>query len=234
MQKQEIDKKGFTPHLWRIVKRAYSVVLSLSNVSYTKNVAYGTTPFSGNTDSPKVTGFTLVELLVVIAVLAVLATATVLVLNPAELIKQGRDSARISDLSAINSAIALYLADYSNATTSGSGFCTATTTGAVAWPMNGSCTQNATTSVDGSGWVDINFNQVSVGSPLSRLPVDPVNNSSFYYAFKTSTGLTFEVDAKMESTKYGTTTATNVVQNSKDGGNQAYWYEIGNEPGLDL
>lgn len=186
-----------------------------------------------NIKQPKVTGFTLVELLIVIAILAVLATTTVLVLNPAELIKQGRDSARISDLSAINSAIALYLADYSNATTSGNAYCSATTTQSLPFT---SCNERvASTSVDGSGWVDINFNQVSVGSPLSKLPLDPVNNASFFYAFKTnSTALTFEIDAKMESTKYGTTTATNVMQNSKDGGNQPYWYEVGSEPGLDL
>ncbi|MCL4400352.1 type II secretion system GspH family protein, partial [Patescibacteria group bacterium] len=38
--------------------------------------------------------FTLIELLVVIAILGVLGTAVVLVLNPSELIKQGRDSTR--------------------------------------------------------------------------------------------------------------------------------------------
>src|SRR3989344_8684487 len=58
-------------------------------------------------------GFTLIELLIVIAILAVLSTAVVLVLNPAELLKQGRDSTRISDLASINSAIALYLTDVS-------------------------------------------------------------------------------------------------------------------------
>ncbi len=52
-------------------------------------------------------GFTLIELLVVIAVLATLAVAVVLVLNPAELIKEGRDTTRISDLAALNNAIGL-------------------------------------------------------------------------------------------------------------------------------
>lgn len=37
-------------------------------------------------------GFTLIELLIVIGILAVLATAVIMVLNPAELLKQARDS----------------------------------------------------------------------------------------------------------------------------------------------
>ncbi len=57
-----------------------------------------------------VKGFTLIELLIVIAILAILATAVVLVLNPAQILAQARDSQRISDLSSVKSAIALYLA----------------------------------------------------------------------------------------------------------------------------
>src|SRR3989344_1305406 len=54
-------------------------------------------------------GFTLIELLIVIGILAVLATITVLVLNPAQLFAQARDSQRLSDLSSVKGAIALYL-----------------------------------------------------------------------------------------------------------------------------
>ncbi len=56
-------------------------------------------------------GFTLVELLIVIGILAVLATATVLILNPGELLAQGRDSSRISDMNTLNSAMSVYLTD---------------------------------------------------------------------------------------------------------------------------
>jgi len=55
--------------------------------------------------------FTLIELLVVIAILAVLAVAVTLILNPAELIRQGRDSTRLSDLATINKALGLYQTD---------------------------------------------------------------------------------------------------------------------------
>ncbi|MFA7202022.1 MAG: type II secretion system protein, partial [Candidatus Paceibacterota bacterium] len=39
--------------------------------------------------------FTLIELLIVIGILAILTAAVVLVLNPTELLKQGRDSKRM-------------------------------------------------------------------------------------------------------------------------------------------
>ena len=58
-------------------------------------------------------GFTLLELIIVIAILAVLAVAVVIVLNPAEVLAKARDSNHLSDLSALKSAIALYLTDVS-------------------------------------------------------------------------------------------------------------------------
>ena len=42
-------------------------------------------------------GFTLVELLIVIGIVAILATIVVLVINPVELLKESRDSRRLSD-----------------------------------------------------------------------------------------------------------------------------------------
>ncbi len=57
----------------------------------------------------KSSGFTLLELLIVIAILAILSVALVLVLNPAETLKKARDSQRISDLSTIKTAIGLYM-----------------------------------------------------------------------------------------------------------------------------
>ncbi|KKU22675.1 MAG: hypothetical protein UX53_C0045G0005 [Candidatus Azambacteria bacterium GW2011_GWB2_46_37] len=54
-------------------------------------------------------GFTLLELLIVIAILAILATVVVLVLNPAETLKKTRDSQRLSDMNTLRAAIALYV-----------------------------------------------------------------------------------------------------------------------------
>ena len=181
-------------------------------------------------------GFTLIELLVVIAILAVLATAVVLILNPAQLVRQGRDSTRISDLAAVNSAIALFLSDVTSV--SGYWYATTTCTFALTSPPTGFVGHDTTSStiVTGLGWVSVNFGQISSGAPLSRLPVDPVNDATYAYCYQSTSNsvLTYEINANMESTKYGQGGGGDVEDNSKDGGNDANWYEIGNDSGLDL
>jgi len=185
-------------------------------------------------------GFTLIELLVVIAILAVLATAVVLVINPAELLAQGRDSTRISDLSTLKTAISLYLADTGGAalapsyttcyisTVSGTGTSTAKcgvfVSGGIA--VNSSTTAANYKKIDGNGWIPINFYQInSARPPLSTLPSDPSNTSTYYYSFvATSTGA-YELDAFMESKKYGKGGSKDMVQN--DGGDNSNAYEIG-------
>ena len=191
--------------------------------------------------------FTLIELLVVIAIIAVISVVVILSLNPAELLRQSRDSGRLSDLSTIKSAILLYLADaqspniaasafgygscYVSSISGGSGTTTAKCgvfTGAYATNVSSSAANYR--KIDSTGWVPVNFSSLSYGSPFGALPVDPVNNNTTtYYAYAaTSTGGSFfELDAFMESAKYTVTMAN-------DGGNNANVYEIGNQPGLNL
>ncbi len=56
-------------------------------------------------------GFTLLELLIVIAIIAILSAILIFVLNPAETLRKGRDSQRISDFATVNTAIALLLTE---------------------------------------------------------------------------------------------------------------------------
>ena len=56
-------------------------------------------------------GFTLLELLIVIGILAILATVLIAVINPAELLRRARDTQRLSDLDALRSAISLFIVD---------------------------------------------------------------------------------------------------------------------------
>lgn len=182
-------------------------------------------------------GFTLIELLIVIAILAILGSAVVVVLNPAEILAQTRDGTRISDLNTLRNAINTYLVNTTEsplnlgACTAG-GRCTANP-GAAAGPFaTTTCaTVTAATNITGTGWIDVNFGTVSGGSPVSALPLDPTNSTTYLYAYmcaeSISTGYVFELNTKMESTKFA-------AKMTADGGNNASWYEMGTDPGLDL
>jgi prepilin-type N-terminal cleavage/methylation domain-containing protein len=197
-------------------------------------------------------GFTLIELLVVIAIIAILAVVVILTLNPAELLRQSRDSQRVSDLSTLKSAVSLYLVDSTTNTsiaTSSFGYAACYvsslsglgTTTANCGVFTNTYTPNevSTTAAlyrknTGQGWLPVNFSQISYGSPLGVLPVDPINNGTDYYAYAATTtgGYYFEIDAFMESKKYSASGTADVV--STDGGNSNSIFEIGNESGLNL
>ena len=187
-----------------------------------------------NTSSAKVSkrGFTLVELLVVIGILAILTAAVVVVLNPAELLKQSRDAQRLSDFDALRSAISLYLSTASVPSFGATSTAYAMVAGSPACHgLTMSCTTNASTVITGTGWVPINFGEltgVGLSSPLSALPTDPTNSGNYYYAgaFDT-TNKYYELDSVLESNKYYGRMAT-------DGGSSTTVYEVGNAPGLAL
>src|ERR1017187_4427763 len=181
-------------------------------------------------------GFTLIELLVVIAIIAILAVVVVLTLNPAELLRQTRDSNRLSDMSTLVHAIGIYQEDLS-AGSMGSPSTTylsipdanaSTTAGDAcqALGMSVSTTWHCASStyyrqVNGTGWLPINFASTSMGSPLGSLPVDPTNNTSsnLFYTYQTN-GNQYEVTATMESQKYQSIEAN-------DGGTYSDLFEQG-------
>ena len=201
--------------------------------------------------SSVLTGFTLIELLVVIAIIAILSIVVVLTISPAEMLRQSRDSQRISDLSTLKSAINLYMVDSSNpnlaSSSAGYGSCYLSTIGGVGttsakcgvfantYTLNVSTTATLLRKNDSTGWIPIAFSQVSLGTPIASLPIDPTNNANYYYAYAaTSSGGTyyFEINAFMESKKYGTNGSNDIVTN--DGGDNTATYEVGSKPGLNL
>jgi len=203
---------------------------------------YGSDGASHNRDL--VWGFTLVELLVVIAIVAVLSMLVILTLNPAELLKQSRDSNRISDMSTLKSAVSLYLSD---ATTPvlvpGGAYDTCHMSVTPETPLCGvfsqfgaitQATGTVVQFVDGGGWLPVGFVQISSGAPFGNLPIDPMNNANFYYAYAAvSSSLVFEIDASgMESVKYGVNGDSDAV--SADGGDNPTALEVGNAPSLSL
>lgn len=205
-------------------------------------------------------GFTLIELLVVIAIIAILSVVVILTLNPAELLRQSRDSNRVSDLSIAKGAISFYLTSYfapslvsstytsqtcyvdaqgeniASSTQLGTSTCATWFSTALA-----STTNNAVASVaganmlltNGNGWIPINFTAITAGgSPIASLPKDPTNNDGthFYSYIASGTGLVFKLDAHLESAKYGYLGSNDIV--SKDGGSDPSSYEVGSNLNL--
>ena len=193
-------------------------------------------------------GFTLIELLIVIAIIAVLSVVVILSLNPAELLRQTRDSSRLSDMDTLNKALALLQLDGLSLGTANTVYVsvpdpTATSTlgdqcqglGLPALPATYAyhCAASSTVkNVDGTGWIPVNLTLSSLGTPLGILPVDPQNTTSsrLYYAYTTN-GSQFEVTAAMESIKFKLGGSGNVV--STDGGPLATVYEKGTKLGLE-
>lgn len=158
-------------------------------------------------------GFTLIELLVVIAIIAVLAAVVVLLINPIEILRRGRDSTRLSDLNNLQTAINAGLQD--------AGGSAATV---LCYNLTPPCSGNSTDAgasvrkVNGTGWVKVNFlGQSSVTVPT--LPIDPTNSSTYKYSYY-SDGTNYELDATLESTQQSGKMTT-------DGGDNNAIYEIG-------
>lgn len=178
----------------------------------------------------------MIELLVVIGIIAILAVVVILTINPAELLRQARDSSRISDLGTLKAALSLYLADvttpvlspsYSNCyQTAGSGG------GCSVFVSGQTSVASSSRAVNGNGWLPVNFGSMSSGAPIGTLPVDPVNDATYFYAYAASSSLVFEIDANMESNRYKNG-GNNDVE-SRDGGDNSTEYEVGTAPGLAL
>ena len=147
-------------------------------------------------------GFTLLELLIVIAIIAILSVALVIVLNPAETLKKARDAQRISDLSTLKTAIGLYMTSVSPVYLGGTAdnnLCKATpsdvwgvtpATSRLSYSLPSASITDATLDggavsvrsgvtspalTNGTGWIPVNFDNIAGGSPISNIPLDPTN-----------------------------------------------------------
>ncbi|MFH2069127.1 MAG: prepilin-type N-terminal cleavage/methylation domain-containing protein [Candidatus Omnitrophota bacterium] len=173
-------------------------------------------------------GFTLVEMLIVLGIVAILVAVVVSVLNPAEFFRQTRDSRRLSDLNQLDQALNLATLDNVSMGTANVVYVSvpddsagATTTCSTLGlpdiaPWTYQCSNSTNyRKVDGTGWVPVDFSSlVTVPSALSVLPVDPTNSTStgLYYTYVNGS---WELTTLFESTKYSTkylgVTATSTV-----------------------
>lgn len=170
--------------------------------------------------------FTLIELLITVSIISILSVFVIVTLNPTELLKQGRDAQRVSDLATINTAVNLFEVDSPSGSlgTASTTYIsipdpTATSTslgnqcaglGLPALPAGWTyhCSASSTyRNADGTGWVPVNFSAISYGSPIgTALPIDPINNASnTYYTY--TPGGAWQLTGVPESSKYRTTQA---------------------------
>jgi prepilin-type N-terminal cleavage/methylation domain-containing protein len=196
-------------------------------------------------------GFTLVELIITIAIVAFLSIVVILAINPAQLLQQARDSNRLSDMSTLNTALGVYVAqggtslgsantiyvsipDPAASSTSAGDNCIGlgllSLPAGYAYHCAASSTYRAT---DGTGWMTVNFTNISGGSPIGQLPVDPVNTSSsrLYYTYETNSSQQYETTAVFESQKYKLGGSNDQIVS--DGGTLASVYEKGTKIGLE-
>ncbi len=194
-------------------------------------------------NSPK-KGFTLLELLIVIAIITILVATVLIVINPSELLKKSRDSKRVSDLNDLKASIEIYLQSQVAPELDGNSsqdLCQDHIWYSLLASEDNGCFDNkicvypsstaSSTKVDSTGWLPVNFASIQEGSPISNLPLDPKNNSNYYYTYACkSGGIDFELDARLESKYY----KDEVDLDGKDGGNAANLYEVGIDPNFSL
>lgn len=184
-------------------------------------------------------GFTLVELLVVIGILAILTAITVVVINPVEYNREARDTQRISDLRNLNTLLTKYQLQNKRGLSLGSSLVvytslvdeTSSSCASLGLPsLSGGWVYHCNTSIsnakktDGNGWLPVDLGSVG----LSVLPLDPNNTSSdsLYYVYVTN-GLKFELQTALESNRYGSGGADDRV--AQDQGDQSNRYETGSD-----
>ncbi len=165
----------------------------------------------------KQNGFTLIELLTVIAVLSVLATVLVIVINPTEMQRRSRDSKRTADMSSLRRAIDLALADDQVMTASNlninSGTAVTNVSGLDLSKYLPTVPQDPSYST-GGGSVQVIGASCSAGT---------MAKSAISYQFWND-GNTYILRANMES-------LSNCPSVQNDGNNNVT-YEVGTEPGL--
>jgi type II secretion system protein G len=147
-------------------------------------------------------GFTLLELIMVMAVISVLLGVLLMNVNPVSNQRSARDVKRISDLNLLDSAINAYRIDHNN-------YPDLQNVLRISTSLPTGNTQLETVT---SGWIDEDLSGYT-----SRLPTDPINNATYHYSYiQSQSG--YELNARLESLP---------DQMLNDGGNDPNMYEIG-------
>jgi prepilin-type N-terminal cleavage/methylation domain-containing protein len=141
--------------------------------------------------------FTLIELLIVLALIAILATVLILTIKPGAIFSKARDTKRINDLKNIEKIMdVLYATDqtfyelnYASSNVvyislpDSSSTCGSWLSQLPSLPSGWSyrCSANPT-NIDGTGWIPIPFSNFPTLN-ISQLFIDPINKPPYYYSF---------------------------------------------------
>jgi prepilin-type N-terminal cleavage/methylation domain-containing protein len=201
----------------------------------------------------KKVGFTLIELIVVLAIIGVLVGILVAVIRPQQIFARLRDTQRQSDLNRLANAIQTYIAEFAqnpsaivltgDAGIGGINGCLGGSTPTIYYSANtqptgpfnipspsgfGTFTRpraSTSTAVNGTGWLPVNFASATTLN-LTALPIDPRNSDiagSFYYTYACTRDLNFELNANLE-------VMTDAERD--DGGDSTVLYEVGPQKNL--
>lgn len=118
-------------------------------------------------------GFTLLEILLVVAIIAILAAIVIIAINPNKQLSDSRNSARWSDVNTILNAVYQYSID---------------TNGTVPSTISTSLMEICKTGGACSGYIDLSA-LTDDGTYLTAIPIDPLSssaNGTGYYIQKTA------------------------------------------------
>lgn len=158
-------------------------------------------------------GFSIPELMLVVAIIGILASASLVFLNPVQAIKRSRDAVRLHGLNTLKSALVLAIQN-------GMSFGNRCLSVSPCDSLN-----NALTS-DGNGYIDMDLSK-----DLSSLPRDPLGGSPTFidvlgqnvpanFQFAHDASGNFEIRAHLEA-------KDNLSKYTDDGGNSSGYYEVG-------
>jgi len=157
-------------------------------------------------------GFTLIEILIVVAIIAILASVVVVGLGPTQ--QSGRDARRLSDLHSIQNALGVFYnkCGYYPGTIATGACSAAVPTTAAAYPATASST------IYGA----VATNLVGAGIGINSMPQDPSAGASYRYTANAASAPTqYIVGATLENANNAAFTNYNAPA-SISGGGDAY------------
>ena len=182
------------------------------------------------------TGFTLLELMVVISIILILTAIIFFVLKPNEILSKTRDHQRIINLTSYETNIRLALLEPELSDNIGipnviylslkdsSANCDSFSSNLPVLPSGWSykCSSNPK-NADGTGWLPLKFSSSSFAKS-NDLKLDPLNKPPYYYSY-VANGKKFELTAYLENAE---NRATSSSFSANDSGTNLRLFETGN------